>query len=207
MAWFSRFTRFGDMHMVFGQERTISCGVACVIMAAFKINKIRPGARAVFSEQDILNRATALFGPNPLGQFGLNNNQMVTLLNDPLVNMPGWRMQTLPRGQVTDRIISVVGVTGGIGPTVNVNPVIVGVDWNGGGGHWVLVDTVREFMGSTYATVCDPWDANVHVTPVTRARTFAYTGAPAAGVDFGGRRQNYDTPSVGGAFLGDIITR
>jgi hypothetical protein len=51
----SRVSRFGDIHWIFGQEREISCGVACVIMAAFTINKITPGSRAMFTEADILD--------------------------------------------------------------------------------------------------------------------------------------------------------
>lgn len=206
MAWFSRITRFGDVHMVFGQEQTISCGVACVIMAAFKINKIRPGSKAIFSEADILARATALLGPNPLGGAGFSNPQIVQVLNHPDLKMPGWRLSTLPQNDVAGKIVQEVGTTG-LGPTVFVRPVIVGIDWRGGGGHWVVVDTVRTFMGKKYATICDPWDANVHVVPLQENSTFNYTGAPAVAVDFGGTRYSYDTPSVGGAFLGDVVWR
>lgn len=176
-------------------------------MAAFKINKLRPGVTAMFSESDILARATALFGPNPLGTAGLNNPQMVTLLNDPLWNMPGWSLSTLPPNQVSQRIIDRVGVDGGFGPTLNVKPVIVGVDWHGGGGHWVLVDTVRRFMGSLYATVCDPWDGSVHVTKIKRGATFSYVGQDVVDFDLWGQRNQYSSPSSGGALLGDIICR
>ena len=207
MAWFSRFTRFGDMHWVFGQERNISCGVACVVMAAFKINKFTPGVKAAFSEDDVLARATAILGPNPLGTAGLSNPQMVTLLNDPMFSMGGWRLDTLPQADVPAKIISQVGTTAGLGPTLEVKPVIVGIDWTGGGGHWVVVDTVRTFMGSTYATVCDPWDANVHVTPMAAKSTFSYTAQKTWGGALWGKHKEYDTPSLGGAFVGDIISR
>ena len=30
MAWFTRFTRFGDMHFVFGQEEGMTCGPSVV---------------------------------------------------------------------------------------------------------------------------------------------------------------------------------
>jgi hypothetical protein len=53
MAWFSRFTRFGDMHLVYGQEANMSCGIASVMMCVFKINKLNPGATSVTVEQDI----------------------------------------------------------------------------------------------------------------------------------------------------------
>lgn len=207
MAWFSRFTRFGDMHWVFGQERNISCGVACIIMAAFKINKFTPGVQASFSEDDVLSRATVLMGPNPLGTDGLSNPQMVTLLNDPMFNMGGWRLDTLPQTSVPNSIITQVGVASGFGPTLDVKPVIVGIDWIGGKGHWVLIDTVRTFMGSTYATVCDPQDANVHVTELATNSTFNYTGQRIWGRELWGKPIGYDAPNVGGAFIGDIISR
>lgn len=222
MAWFTRFTRFGDAHMVFGQEQDISCGVACVIMAAFKINKIKPKTKAMFSEEDIMKKAVALFGPNPLGTAGLNNPQIVQLLNEPSLNMTGWKLSTLAQNQVTNKILKAVGVESGIGPTVNVKPVIVGVDWKNGGGHWVVIDTVRKLGSSYYATVCDPWDASVHVIPVKKDENFNYTAKKVIDFDFFGKgvvtqpgdtsgkkrqRYEYETPSIGGAFLGDIICR
>ncbi len=207
MAWFTRFTRFGDAHFVFGQERQISCGLACVIMAAFKINKLKPKVKAMYDENDILAKAVSLFGPNPLGTGGLNNPKMVQLLNEPSLNMTGWQLSTLSQNQVTDKIIKEVKVEQGFGPTVNVTPVIVGVDWKGGGGHWVLVDTVRSVLGKLYATVCDPWDASVHVVPLKKGTSFNYTAKDVIDFDFWGKRYKYKTPSVGGAFLGDIIWR
>jgi hypothetical protein len=206
MGWISRFTRFGDAHWVFAQERNISCGVACVIMAAYKINKFTPKVKGTFSEDDVLARATALFGANPLGTAGFNNPQMVQLLNDPLFNMGGWRLDTLPASDVPGKIINQVGTTSGFGPKLDVKPVVVGIDWTGGGGHWVVVDTVRTFRGKTYATVCDPWDGNVHVTPMTKSSTFAYTGDSVWGFS-PTKKHAYDTPSVGGAFVGDVISR
>ncbi len=207
MAWFSRFSRFGDFHWVFGQESTIACGVACAIMAVFKINKLKPGSKAVYDEKQIVDLATKLFGPNPLGAAGLNNPQMLRLLNHADLKMGGWKFGTLPPGSVPQKIIDVVGVTSRIGPTVDVKPMILGVDWKGGGGHWVVVDTVREFMGKRYATVCDPWDANVHMVPIEAKKTFAYTGQKVQGFDFWGKRHEYTAPSEGGVFVGDVLWR
>jgi hypothetical protein len=209
MAWFCRVSRFGDLHWVFGQERSISCGVACAIMAAFKINKIAPGTRALFSEGDILAKATALFGPNPLGSAGFGNSQILRMLNHPDLKMTGWVFHRMAPRDVPGKIISEVGVTAGLGPTLFVNPMIVGIDWAAGGGHWVLVDTVRTFLGKTYATVCDPWDANVHIVPTAEQQTFNYVGQPAIAVDFwgGAGRHHYDTPKTGGVFLGDVLWR
>jgi len=38
MAWFTRITRFGDVHLVYGQEHDRSCGLACIMMCVFKLN-------------------------------------------------------------------------------------------------------------------------------------------------------------------------
>jgi hypothetical protein len=207
MAWFSRFTRFGDMHWVFGQENTIACGVACVIMAAYKINKFTPGVKSSFTETDVIALATRLFGPNPLGSAGLDNPQILQLLNHPDLGMTGWSLGRLPATDVPAKLISEIGTTGGIGPKMSVKPMIVGIDWTGGGGHWVLVDTVRTWMGKKYATVCDPWDANVHVVRLKEAKTFAYTADKVTGVDFWGTHHSYDAVSAGGCFLGDLLWR
>jgi hypothetical protein len=208
MAWFSRLTRFGDMHWVFGQEKEISCGVACVIMAAYKINKLRPGVKSSFSEAEILALAKKHFGPNPLGTDGLSISKISTLLNDPALKMTGWKYARIPRQTVPDKLVKTIGTTGGIGPIVNVTPMIVMVDWKGGGGsHFVLVDTVRSFLGSLYATFCDPWDANVHVVKIEKSKEVKYAGKPAVKFDFGGTHYEYYTPSVGSVFDGDVFWR
>ncbi len=178
-----------------------------MIMAAFKINKIAPGTKALFSEADILAKATAMFGPNPLGTAGFNNPQILQMLNHADLKMTGWNFKRLAKPDVPDKIIQEVGVTSGFGVVISVKPMIVGIDWKGGGGHWVVVDTVRTFMGKKYATVCDPWDANLHIVPLKKNQTFSYTGKSVVGVDFWGERYNYDTPSEGGAFLGDVLWR
>jgi hypothetical protein len=207
MAWFSRFTRFGDMHWVFGQEHSISCGVACVIMAAYKINKLWPGVKSTFTEKDILQMAAALFGQNPLGNSGLNGGQMIQLLNHSSLRMGGWSFSSLPPGDVPAQIVRKVGTIGFLGPTVFAKPIIALVNWSGGGGHWVLIDSVREFFGQKYATVCDPWDANVHVVPMKLNASFNYTGKQTFAVDFGGTHYAYGSPAAGSVFLGVTLAR
>jgi hypothetical protein len=207
MAWFSRFTRFGDVHWVFGQEREISCGVASAIMAAFKINKLTPGVKAVFDEDTVVQKATKLFGPNPLGDGGLSNPRMVDLLNHADLKMPGWKLDTLAPSAVVDKLISIVGITHGFGVKMDVNPVVVGIDWNGGGGHWVVIDTIRALGNEMWATVCDPWDANVHIVPISRNQTLNYTAKKGQAVDLFGTHQEYTSPSSGGVFVGDLIFR
>ena len=62
MAWFSRFTRFGDMHLVYGQEANMSCGIASVMMCVFKINKLRPDRKALTLEKNITKKYETKLG-------------------------------------------------------------------------------------------------------------------------------------------------
>src|SRR5262245_31467256 len=39
MGWFVRVTRFASVHMVYGQEKENSCGIASCIMVNFKMKK------------------------------------------------------------------------------------------------------------------------------------------------------------------------
>jgi hypothetical protein len=136
VAWFTRLTRFGDAHLVYGQEANMSCGIASLMMCVFKINKLTPGATSVTVEKDI-------YAPTDVPQ----------------------------------KLLDKVGLTAGLGAVVDVEPVILGVDWDLGGAHWVVVDTIREAFGSQYATICDPWDANVHMQAFSVGSPFFYDAA------------------------------
>jgi hypothetical protein len=204
VAWFSRFTRFGDLHLVFGQERNIACGLACVIMAAFKVNKLQPGVRAMYGEDEIVALATKVLGPNPLGTVGLTGRALLKVLDHPSLKMPGWNLARLPSTSVVSKVIKQVGISR-MGLTIHARPMILLVNWKGSGGHWIVIDSVREWSGQLYATVCDPWDAHVHVTRMSRNKTLKYTGDSVFGIDFGGTHYEYDHPSKGSVFLGDVL--
>ena len=62
MAWFTRLTRFGDAHLVYGQEANMSCGIASVMMCVFKVNKLKPGAASVTVEKDIYQKYSQALG-------------------------------------------------------------------------------------------------------------------------------------------------
>ena len=199
MAWFSRFTRFGDVHLVFGQENNMSCGVASVLMCVFKINKLTPGSQAVRANTEIYDAYTRASGGRyqPSTQ-GTHPDHLVTVLNS--LNCGRWAWSRLSAAQASRSIVNWVGVTPAPGPTVTVNPVIIGVDWDSGGAHWAVVDTVRSFMGTNYATVCDPWDANVHVQEINAARPFVYNaGQGGLSVDFWGSHMGQTRPFPPGA--------
>ena len=203
MAWFTRFTRFGDMHIVYGQEHGMSCGLASVMMCVFKVNKLTPGKTAITTEEEIRKKYQTLLGSN------YNSEQVgtyPTLLASILTSFtPGtWRWQQLQPNAVTAKLIAKVGVTGGIGPVVDVEPVILGVDWDLGGAHWVVVDTIRSPFFSKFATVNDPWDANVHMQEISDSGPFTYK-AGEGGFSIDGwdssiaetRKQKYDNTSKG----------
>lgn len=194
MAWFSRFTRFGDMHLVFGQEADMSCGIASVMMCVFKINKFVPGKTAVHVNTDIYDAySKASGGKYKPEERGTHPTHLVTVLNSLKCGRWTWTSASGPAA--SKKIIDLVGVTPAPGPTVTVNPIIIGVDWVGSGAHWVVVDTVRGVFGWNYATICDPWDANVHVQSIDASKPFIYkAGEGGFAIDFWGEHKGQTSP-------------
>lgn len=206
MAWFSRFTRFGDMHLVYGQEANMSCGIASVMMCIFKINKLKPGKTAVTVEKAIYKKYEAAMGsayaPETVGTYP---NHLAAVLNS--FTKGNWRWHQTPVNDVPQVLIDQVGVTTGLGPTVQVNPVILGVDWDLGGAHWVVVDTVREPLGTKYATICDPWDTNVHIQEIKTGGPFVYDAAQGGFmINLWGTHKGEKNPYVGNAAKGQVKT-
>jgi hypothetical protein len=206
MAWFSRFTRFGDVHLVYGQEANMSCGIASVMMCVFKINKLEPGTTSVTVEKEIYKKYEAAmksaYSPETVGTYP---QHLATVLNG--FTKGNWRWHQTPVNDVPQVLIDRVGVTSGLGPTVDVNPVILGVDWDLGGAHWVVVDTVREWFGSQYATICDPWDTNVHIQKFTTGGPFFYDAASGGfTIDFWGTHKGQTKPYQGNAAKGQVKT-
>lgn len=197
MAWFTRFSRFGDMHLVFGQEQGMTCGPSSALMCYTKINKLSPGAALYNSTQRIKDLYQQWLGaPYDGSTAGTFPAGLVYALNR--LSCGTWTQSTVSASDAADRIISLVGTTGGFGPTVTVNPIIVGVDWDGTtASHWVCIDTVRTFMGSHYATVCDPWDAGLHVQSITPGQNFIYNAAQTIDFDFWGTHYEYSGTSRG----------
>jgi hypothetical protein len=204
MAWFSRFTRFGDVHLVYGQEANMSCGIASVMMCIFKINKLKPGATAVTVEKDIYKKYEQQTGGTYKPELtGTYPQHLAAVLNG--FTKGNWRWHQKPPEDVAQLLLDKVGTVGGIGPTITVNPVILGVDWDLGGAHWIVVDTVRTFMGSYYATICDPWDTNVHIQEFKPGHVFFYDAAQGGFmIDFGGTHKGKTSPYVGAAAKGQV---
>lgn len=177
MGWFTRFTRFGDAHLVFGQEAENSCGIACVRMCVFKVNKIEPGKTALQTEQQIYKVYSQASGRNYDGSTYTFANILADTLNK--LNCGTWAADFVGAAGVSDAIIASVGTDiVGLGPAINSfrrgYPIIVLVGWGRGGAHFVVVDTVNSFFGSLYASVCDPWDGDVHITSFKPGQAFNY---------------------------------
>ena len=206
MAWFSRFTRFGDMHLVYGQEANMSCGIASLMMCVFKINKLSPGKTALTVEKEIYKKYEAAMGsayePETVGTYP---QHLASILGG--FTKGSWKWQQTPVDDVADVLTDKVGITTGLGPTISVTPVILGVDWDLGGAHWVVVDTIRSFGGSTYATICDPWDANVHIQKFAAGSPFLYDAANGGfSIDLGGTHKGQKKPYEGNAAKGMVKT-
>jgi hypothetical protein len=207
MAWFTRFTRFGDAHLVYGQEAGMSCGIASVMMCVFKINKLKPGKTAVTVEKDITAKySTAVGGGYDSEKTGTYPDKLANILNG--FTSGNWQWHQTPPNDVGKVLSDKVGVRGPFGPAVDVEPVILGVDWDQGGAHWVVVDTVRDVLGTRYATICDPWDTNVHVQSFSAKGTgpFLYDAASGGFMISIGTSKGTTQPYVGNAAKGQVKT-
>jgi hypothetical protein len=196
------------MHLVYAQEAENSCGIACVMMVTFKINKLKLGAQAVYAEKEIYTKYSAASGANYDGSAYTYTNHLATVLNT--LGIGTWTQEFT--NDVSSAIINSVGTDiVGAGQVFNSirrgYPIIVLVGWNAGGAHFVVVDTVNNFLGSTYASVCDPWDGDVHITPIEAGQPFVYEGAASPfSWDLGGTRHDY-SQSQPGAANGWIVKR
>lgn len=211
MAWFSRFTRFADVHLVYAQEADNSCGIACVMMTVFKVNKLVPGAQAVHKEEEIYRVYGNVVGSTYDGSTYTFADKLATVLNR--LNVGSWAASYIGPAAVGQAIVDSVGIdypgqsllAGVNAPAAYIanqlkpiKPIILLVGWNAGGAHFVVVDVVNRTPFGMYASVCDPWDGNVHITEFTTTAPFNYTGAPVPlSWDLGGRRHDYSPTSTG----------
>jgi hypothetical protein len=199
MAWFTRITRFADVHLVYAQEQENSCGIACVMMTVFKLNKLRPGTRALYAEREIYGVYGRAANTTYDGTAYSYARHLATTLNG--LHVGQWVAENVGPQNVADTLISSVG-TVRPGPTINYPvgkaPAIVLVGWSDRGAHFVVVDTIVSSGGGLFASVCDPWDGNVHVTPMQAGQRFNYVGAPVPwSWDLGGTRHEYSTNRAG----------
>lgn len=200
MAWFVRFTRFGQAHMCYAQEQSDSCGIASGIMVNFKLKAGAVGAgtivgalfpslgaltgkllggdansTAVKAEQEVYK----LVGAGYTGKTGTTGTQVANILTK--LKLGTWRGLDTCDSKIIGTQILICYRNGW--------PTIIGNSWYtsathkklAGGGHWVVVDTVNKFSGKLYASICDPLTGNVHVTEFTPGQDFLYDPSNAIG--------------------------
>lgn len=179
MGWHTRYTRFGDMHMVFSQEADESCGLACARMIAFKMNKMKLTKTALYREKTLykkFDKANNNAAGSYDGTVPTDEDEVIRLLNT--LHCGVWEAVNVGLAGITDALIDGLGRDFvGLGPINTLkrgSPMIIGVDWVGGGGHWVVADTLNSVVGKMWVSICDPWDGDVHVVPVKKAAAFEY---------------------------------
>ena len=210
MAWFSRFTRFGDVHLCYSQEAANSCGIGCVMMVVFKMNKLSKN-QAIHKEKEVYKKYSAITGSPYDGSQYSNGLHLATALSK--MGVGSWECVNVGPKNVSQAIVDSLGVevpgmsllAGAAAPAVwaanqlrSRTPIILHVGWGGGGAHFVVVDTVNTTGLSMYASVCDPWDGNVHITKFKIGSTFKYVGAKVPySWDLGGKKNEYKGSSNG----------
>ena len=207
MAWFTRISRFGDVHFVFGQEQGMTCGVASALMCYTKINKLSPTA-VMYSTTQRFKELYETWSGSPYdgATTGTWPDGLVYALNQ--MNCGRWTKTSASGNTAVDTITSLVGTVSGFGPTVFVNPIIVGVNWDGStASHWVVIDTIRSVLLFSYATVCDPWDAGLHVQRIRSGQNFVYEAGDTMQFNFSGSHFTYSQPSTGRVSVWPIIHR
>lgn len=184
----------------------MTCGPSCALMCYAKITKLVPGQQFYWNDQRIRDAYGEWQGkPYDGSAAGTYPEGLVYALNK--FNIGNWTQTNAGGAGAVDIILRRVGMRG-LGPVVTVDPIIVGIDWDGStASHWVCIDTVRAFNDSLYATVCDPWDAGLHVQKIKRGANFAYRAAETFDFDFGGTHYNYGSPELGRVDTWPIIHR
>lgn len=192
-SWFLRIDRFADVHAVCAQGKGCSCVLASIKMAAFKVNKLRPGKTALRTEQ-LIEQRYKTFEHNPGHDFetvGGMPDVATQVLNS--LDIGNWASEWPTPSDVPEQVMKYVGVDKaglgftGINAAMRGFPVILFCRWNGPGGHAIVCDTVTSVpVLGTYAAICDPWDANVHFEKIQKGQAFTYNPKKASGINFWG---------------------
>ena len=189
----------------------MTCGLACALMTAYKVNKFTPDANPPVDEETVLEICDAMFGAGKVVEHGLPGISLVQVLNHPDLQMPGWTIaRSLAPDAVCNELIHRVGVDYGFEPSFNINPVILLVQWTHNNVcHWVCVDSVRNVLGLHYATLCDPLDGGVHMVPLSPGKPFSYAAQRTIDFDLWGKDPIHDfaTPRTASSTIQSIENR
>ena len=161
MRWYVRTTRFGTIHLVRMQESENSCGPNCCMMVHGRMTRITNISDGMAIEQSMIKtvrkNVTSLSAWDPATQY-TNAGDLATLLNS--FGIGQWSCDNVGEGGVTKAAVDSASFF-----NLSTVPLIVHVAWNGGGGHFVMIDYMfRKPWGKGYwGLVADPWDGHVHV--------------------------------------------
>lgn len=215
-SWFLRIDRFADVHLVAAQNQDQSCGLACIKMVVFKVNKLRPGTSSLTTEHELEKRYKQEAGEkaHDFDLTGSSPSVMVKVLNS--IGIGNWALESPPLNDVGTRVAKYVGTDQfglgltGINAALRGYPVILACYWAGGGGHAIVVDTVTNVPAlGIYATICDPWDANIHFEKIEAGKPMTYKPSAVSGVNFWGstavERKGGSRPPAGNGTIKAII--
>lgn len=141
----------GDKHMICRQRRTMSCGIACIAMVVYRKHGVRLLESSLRGYSQALDQMTgqrtgaSISNKTRTEGFdeveGTRPYNLVIMLRKMRVEVD-YRYQS---GRATT-------ILPGASPQT---PVIAGIKWDGGGGHWILVDGWDD--RANRAIVCDPY--------------------------------------------------
>jgi len=223
MAWLPRISRFGTLHAVFAQEGPHDCGLACARMVNFLIKKDQAEsaaklgslssvgpvvgsrmadfymdkARMALCDQDLMARCGNAPGVCTYkGGSSNDSKQLASLMNQ--LGLGRW----VSRHVAEDRIDNEIFLSRNRSPPW---PIILGISWNHGGGHWVVCDRfVKEGSGTYWALISDPYDGDVWPTELNKTKASEYNPGPSTGSWWG--QVSYPYPNkVYGRFDGYIV--
>jgi hypothetical protein len=192
MGWFLRLTRFASAHAVYAQEKENSCGPSCILMTNFKLKKglMFAGLQAS-AAVNVVPVVGGFVGPTlAKASIGMAVKTEPTVYkiyakHAGLASYDGTAysdcsffpavLNELGLGQWETHWAGPGGVAKATREAVKAGaPVIVLIEWGAGGRHFICVDETFEVFGTTYATVCDPGDGQVHVVTLTDGQNFVY---------------------------------
>jgi hypothetical protein len=214
MSWYVRITRYASVHMVYAQERPNSCGMASVLMINFKVKKAAMmagiGAAAAVSSVPIIGSTVGATMARAALDYAVKSEPYVyqhytavtgTPYDGSEGSQPGPRAQVLTNmgcGQWRKRDLASTsdlpaairaGLAGGA-------PVMIGVDWDGGGAHAMVVDGAH----GDNLLICDPWDGELRVVSAPDGSPLRYIPGSVWSFSVGGTRYGgTDTPYARGS--------
>lgn len=192
MGWFFRLTRFASAHAVYAQEKNNSCGPSCILMTNFKMKKglMFAGlqASAAVNAVPVIGSHVGPTLAKAAIDYAVKTEPTVYKVYAKHAGLSAYDgtaysdcaffpavLNELGLGNWETHWAGETGIPKATKDAVKAGaPVIILIAWTGGGAHFICVDEVFEMFGTTYATVCDPGDGQVHVVTLTDGQKFVY---------------------------------